>query len=176
MNEKFLYRFECKRRIKNTIITTMQTTKDGTAVCVGDYEGRILLFDMNFNELANFKKQHSSVITDLAFCHDFSLLLNPNSNSDPSNLDMNKLILSISIDRTLQCYKYINNSESKLSRYLSGMVCRKNGKMDSSRDSILDKVDLINSQLGSFSSWLFKIVFFFVVSIVLFCHFFTHLE
>jgi hypothetical protein len=171
-NEKFLYRFECKRRIKNTIITTMQTSKDGTAVCLGDYEGRISLYDMNFNELANFKKQHSSVITDLAFCHDFS-----------NCLDMNKLILTISIDRTLQCYKYINSkTNSKLGKFLNSL-----SSTSSTATSTKNISDFINSndsdslfgllnKLDVFSMSLFKLVFYFVVFIILFCHFFTHLE
>ena len=100
-NSSFNYKLESKIRIKNTILTTVQCSKDGNFVCVGDYEGRIELFDLNFNKVINFKKQHSSVITDLLFYHDFI--------SDPSKYDdINKLILTISIDRTLQCYKFIN--------------------------------------------------------------------
>lgn len=172
-NEKFVYRFECKRRIKNTIITTMQTSKDGTAVCLGDYEGRISLYDMNFNELANFKKQHSSVITDLAFGHDLS-----------NCLDMNKLILTISIDRTLQCYKYINSkNNSRLGQFLNSLT----SSSSTTTTSTKNMSDFINSndsdslfgllnKFDLFSMSLFKLVFYFVVFIILFCHFFTHLE
>jgi hypothetical protein len=173
-NEKFVYRFECKRRIKNTIITTMQTSKDGTAVCLGDYEGRISLYDMNFNELASFKKQHSSVITDLAFCHDFS-----------NCLDMNKLILTISIDRTLQCYKYINSkTNSRLGQFLNSITSSSSSTTATSTKNMSDFINSNDSdslfgllnKLDLFSMSLFKLVFYFIVFIILFCHFFTHLE
>lgn len=173
-NEKFSYRYECKRRIKNTIITTMQTTKDGTAVCIGDVEGRILLFDMDFNELANFKKQHSSVITDLAFCHDNSILLNPDQLT--SNLDLNKLILSISIDRTLQCYKYINNSKSKLmQKFLSGNTNNNVKDFISTNDSC-SLFSLFSNIPDFLPMSSFQLVFYFVIIIILFCHFFIRIE
>lgn len=97
------YKIVSKNCVKNTILTAMQASKDGSVLCCGDYEGRVYLFDSNFCTLANFKKQHSCVVTDLAFYHDTtSSIFNPN----------NKLILSISIDRTLQCYTYLDTAST----------------------------------------------------------------
>jgi hypothetical protein len=95
------YVFACKHRMRNTVLTAIQSSKDGKFVCVGDCDGQIDLFDANFNKLINFKRQHSSVITDLVFYYDH---MNENDN--------NKLILTISIDRSLQCYKYISDKSN----------------------------------------------------------------
>ena len=152
---KFAYKFECKRRIKNTIITTLQTSKDGACVCIGDYEGRILLLDANFVELTSFKRQHSSVITDLTFYHDCSL-------HEPVRLDQNKLVLSISIDRTLQCYKYVNT---------------KMGDGDNSNQAA--KRNVLCAAMGQLvccSMSLLKFVSSLVVLVAIFCYFFLHSE
>lgn len=90
----FNYKLMATRRIRNTIVTAMQCSRDGSQVCVGDYEGRVYLFDADLNALRHFKRQHTSVVTDLAFYYDS---VRPHEAS--------KLILSLSIDRTLQCYK-----------------------------------------------------------------------
>ena len=141
----FSYKLESKHRIKNTILTTVQCSKDGHFVCVGDYEGRIELFDLNFNKVINFKKQHSSVITDLIFYHDF---INNNTKYD----DRNKLILTISIDRTLQCYKYINDA-----------------RVEKEKFSIINRFDICS--IHTFKLFLIAILF-----ILLFCYFFTFIE
>ncbi len=91
------YSVEKMHAINNTIITAFQCNQDGKYICYGDYEGQIELLNEHFEHLVKFKKQHSIVVTDLAFYHDS---LKP--------YDSNKLILSLSIDRTLQCYKYLN--------------------------------------------------------------------
>jgi hypothetical protein len=96
------YKPDIIHSIKNTIITSIQICND--FVCLGDCDGKIYLFDLKFNNLINFNKQHSSVITDLAFLH--------KKNSIFSDiLKENKVIVSISIDRTLQLYQYINSKE-----------------------------------------------------------------
>jgi hypothetical protein len=91
------YKVEKMHAINNTIITAFQCNQDGKFICYGDYEGQIELISQNFEHLAKFKKSHSIVVTDLAFYHD-----------SMKPYDSNKLILSLSIDRTLQCYKYLN--------------------------------------------------------------------
>ena len=91
------YKVEKMHAINNTIITAFQCNQDGKYICYGDYEGQIELISQNFEHLAKFKKCHSIVVTDLAFYHD-----------SQKPYDSNKLILSLSIDRTLQCYKYLN--------------------------------------------------------------------
>ena len=91
------YKVEKMHAINNTIITAFQCNQDGKCICYGDYEGQIELISENFEHLAKFKKSHSIVVTDLAFYHDSMKLY-----------DSNKMILSLSIDRTLQCYKYLN--------------------------------------------------------------------
>jgi hypothetical protein len=146
--DTFKYKLEGKHRIRNTILTTIQCSKDGLFVCVGDYEGRIDLFDLNFNKVINFKKQHSSVITDLIFYHDFV--------DSSSQQDQNKLILTISIDRTLQCYKYINESVG--------------GTLSSHRRkgvffSLIDQLDICSINT-------FKLFCIFFLFILFFCYFF----
>lgn len=137
------YKASAKHCVKNTILTSMQASRDGNVVCCGDYEGRIYLFDANFCTLANFKKQHSCVVTDLAFYHDTtSSIFNPN----------NKLILSISIDRTLQCYTYLDTA------------------------STFNKKNIIRSPFHFCSMNTFKLVFILIGLFLLFCWFFTHLE
>ena len=91
------YKVEKMHVVNNTIVTAFQCNQDGKFICYGDYEGQIELINENFEHLSKFKKSHSIVVTDLAFYHDS---LKP--------YDSNKLILSLSIDRTLQCYKYLN--------------------------------------------------------------------
>ena len=145
----FQYKLESKHRIRNTIITTIQCSKDGDYVCVGDYEGRVDLFDLNFNKVINFKKQHSSVITDLIFYHDF---INTNNTADG---DDNKLILTISIDRTLQCYKFINDRT----------------KVVTKNSSIISRLDPLICSINTF-----KIILILFLSVFLFCYYFTFLE
>jgi hypothetical protein len=144
-NCHFNYKLESKYRIKNTILTTIQCSKDGNYICVGDYEGRIGLYDLNFNKIIDFKKQHSSVITDLIFYHDF--VKNENSYDD-----MNKLILTISIDRTLQCYKFINDKR------------------------IITKNKNLGNGVGILYSNTFKFVFIIILTALFFSYFFTFIE
>ena len=141
----FNYKLESKYRIKNTILTTIQCSKDGNYICVGDYEGRIGLYDLNFNKIIDFKKQHSSVITDLIFYHDF---VKNENNYD----DMNKLILTISIDRTLQCYKFINDKR------------------------IIPKNKNLGNGVGMLYSNTFKFVFIIILTALFFSYFFTFIE
>lgn len=136
----FYHKLESKLRLRNTIITTIQCSKDGNHVCMGDADGKINLYDLNFSKVINFKKQHSSVITDLAFYHDYVANVNNKYN------DNNKLILSISIDRTLQCYKFINNSSIRYNKF---DFCSLNA---------------------------FKFIFILSLFVVLFCYFFTYVE
>lgn len=91
------YHLERQAAVPNTMITALQTSKDGRVVCYGDNDGQIVLLDENLAQVARFRKQHLNVVTDLAFYHDSN-----------ESYDSNKLILSLSIDRTLQCYKYLN--------------------------------------------------------------------
>ena len=131
-----------KHCVKNTILTSIQSSKDGNIICCGDYEGVIYLFDSTFKTLSNFKKQHSCVVTDLAFYHDTtSSIFNSN----------NKLILSLSIDRTLQCYTYLdtNNTFSKRKVRSPFSLCTMNT---------------------------FKLVFVLIGLFLIFCYYFTHLE
>ena len=130
-------------RVRNTILTSMQSSKDGKFVCLGDYEGRIYLLDSNFRTMENFKKLHASVVTDLAFYHD----------SDHTSFDVNKLILTLSIDRTLQCYSFINETV-----YINPPSL------------------LVSNKFDLFSTFSFKIYIFFLVLIILFCYFFTYFE
>jgi hypothetical protein len=91
------YKVEAKHEVRNTVITAFQCNKNGTFICYGDYLGQIELLNDRFEYLIKFKKHHSGVVTDLAFYHD-----------SIKSYDYNKMILSLSIDRTLKCYKYIN--------------------------------------------------------------------
>ena len=146
-------------RIRHTIITSMQTSRDGQCVCAGDYEGQIYLLDANFNSLARFKKQHSSVVTDLAFYHDSPLAFNSN-----------KLILSLSIDRTLQCYTYLNTTLNKkpLSAATAGLA-KMSSQLSSVARSLPNKLNL--NSMNTFRLFLILVAFF-----LLFCYFFTHFE
>ncbi|RNA41624.1 70 kDa peptidyl-prolyl isomerase [Brachionus plicatilis] len=57
-------------KVRNTILTCLQTSKDGYFVCAGDCEGKVYLYDHEMKRPEDFKKQHSSVITDLCFYYD----------------------------------------------------------------------------------------------------------
>ena len=133
---------EATHRIRNTILTSMQTSKDGRFVSLGDYEGRVYLLNSKFATVVNFKKLHSSVVTDLAFYHD-----------SVHSFDVNKLVLTLSIDRTLQCYSFINDST-----YLNH-----------SNLLLLNKIDV-------FSTFTFRIYVFVIVLVLFFCYFFTYFE
>jgi len=167
VDAKFVCRYETKRRIRNTIVTTMEPSADGQMVCVGDYEGNILLFDYDMKELVRFKRQHSSVITDLAFCHD---MINNDTSAgvkqkntkaiaanDGEFVDKNKLILTISIDRTLQCYKYNVSKSNGLAAHLM------------SNFAWMNKFDV-------FSPTLLKFFLYVLIFVVLFCQYFMHIE
>lgn len=171
----FNYRIEQTYRLNSTIITSIQASKDGHFVSVGDCDGKIYLFDSHFNRIKNFKKQHSSVITDLLFYHDCEL--NPKTSKPISNgkqqqtkstadkkqplnfavYDLNKLILSISIDRTIQLYKFINTNN----RLVSDLLAPKSAN------------PLISCCL---SMKLFQLAFLLLVFFLLFCYFFTYIE
>jgi hypothetical protein len=132
-----------KHCVRNTILTSIQSSKDGNVICCGDYEGKVYLFDSNFGTLADFKRHHSCVVTDLAFYHDStSSLFNSN----------NKLILSLSIDRTLQCYTYLDTN---------------NTFNNKKRMRALNRLCSMNT---------FKLVFILVSLFLIFCYYFTYLE
>ena len=122
------------------------------------YQGQIYLFDANFNKLVNFKKQHSSVVTDLAFYHDSTLAYNSN-----------KLILSLSIDRTLQCYTYLDTTSS-LTRRLSL------SQAPSSLDKLTQVAGRLANKLQLFSVNTFRLFLAGWMALLLFCYFFTHFE
>lgn len=144
-------------RIRNTVITSIQASRDGECLCCGDYEGQIYLFDANFNKLVNFKKQHSSVVTDLAFYHDSSLSFNAN-----------KLILSLSIDRTLQCYTYLDtSSKNRASLSLS---------TTSSVESVMNLANKFINKLHLNSMNTFRLFILLSLGVLLFCYFFTFFE
>jgi hypothetical protein len=188
----FSYKLDKTFRLQGTIITSIQSSKDGYFISVGDCDGKIYLFDCHFDEIKHFKKSHSSVITDLLFYHDCELLINTNNNNNNKNTngrnneaavnrssklgnvktgpssassssanvklinDLNKLILSISIDRTIQLYKFINTNNYLLSNLVKP---RSNS--------------FVNC---CFSMGLFKFIFVLIVFILLFCYFFTYVE
>lgn len=52
----FSYKVDKTVRIKNTILTCIQASKDGYFVSAGDCDGKIYLYDFEFNKLINFKK------------------------------------------------------------------------------------------------------------------------
>ncbi|CAF0706670.1 unnamed protein product [Brachionus calyciflorus] len=149
------YALEKTVKIKNTILTCVQTSKDGCFLSAGDCEGKIYLFDYELNKLEDFKKQHSSVITDLCFCYDEEF--------DAKNLskkfDLNKFILTISIDRTVQMYKFLNTNLTK--RFMD----RLNWKLNS---------NLVNICTLSISCLKFSLIF--LVLCVTICYFFVHFE
>jgi len=151
------YKVMKTHRIKNTIITSVQASKDGECLCCGDYEGQIYLFDANFNKLINFKKQHSSVVTDLAFYHDSTLAFNAN-----------KLILSLSIDRTLQCYTYLDTRSDKKT-LLSLSSASALSSMTQFSQKTLNKLNLCSMNT-------FRMFLILCVITLLFCYFFTHFE
>lgn len=142
-HETLNYTPSVKHCVRNTILTSIQSSKDGNVVCCGDYEGKVYLFDSNFSTLADFKRHHSCVVTDLAFYHDStSSMFNSN----------NKLILSLSIDRTLQCYTYLDTNNTF-----------KNKK----RMRTLSRLCSMNT---------FKLVFILISLFLMFCYYFTYLE
>jgi hypothetical protein len=114
----------------------------------------IYLFDANFNRLVHFKKQHSSVVTDLAFYHDSNLSFNSN-----------KLILSLSIDRTLQCYTYLDTEQGSLGL---GPLSFFNS-IGGLSSVVLRKFDLCSMDT-------FKVVMVVWGVVLLFCYFFTFFE
>jgi hypothetical protein len=148
--------------VKNTILTSVQASKDGYLVCLGDCDGKIYLFDSEFNRLENYKRQHSSVITDLVFYHDEFL------SAESKVLDLNKLIVSISIDRTLQLYKYICTSTNDTNRFLSNLDSK----------SQLKKRAVSSSGLLAccFSMNLFKFGIFIIFLAILFSFLFVYVE
>lgn len=144
-------------RIRNTVITSIQASKDGECLCLGDYEGQIYLFDANFNKLVNYKKQHSSVVTDLAFYHDSSLSFNSN-----------KLILSLSIDRTLQCYTYLDTSNKNRALLSLGKT--------SSIEPFMNLAKKFINKLHLNSMNTFRVFILLSLGVLVFCYFFTFFE
>lgn len=160
----FGYEIERTYKLSHTIVTCIQVSRDGLFVAVGDCDGRIYLFDANFNSLKSFKKTHSSVVTDIVFYHDCELV-RPNVSSaakrsapSPSAFiyDLNKLILTISIDRTIQLYKFINTNQ----RLIADLV-------EPGSRSLL--TCCLSMKLFQFSLVLF-------IFLLLFCYFFTYIE
>ena len=163
------YKVQRTCRVRNTILTAMRCSNDGMQCCIGDYEGNVTLYDYDFSVLRKFKRQHSSVVTDLAFYHD--------------SLDMadsNKLILTLGIDRTLQAYKYIDNNRlskkfqtllanfSDQHKYLHTL--QESMKLIHQNDSsIVDKINCLSTSVVK----IFCFIMFLVLS---FCYFFTYFE
>jgi hypothetical protein len=156
---KFNYTLERTFKL-NTLIASIQVSRDGLFVCIGDYEGMIYLFDLNFNKIKHFKKLHSSVVTGLLFYHDCELPTKTISTKKPPSsqpsYDINKLILSIGIDRTIQLNKFINTDQSLVSNLVTPpksafLVCLCSMK-------------------------LFRFTFILIVIFLLFCYFFTYIE
>lgn len=195
--KNFGYRVESMFRLPHTIITSIQASRDGHFVAIGDCDGKIYLFDWNFNQVKSFKKTHSSVVTDLVFYHDCELLAaaasspsttttssansslstTPTQKSSKTNAtvrnqptkvtnqpivyDLNKLILTISIDRTIQLYKFINTSQ----RLVTDLISTK------------PYSSAVNSLLNCcLSMKIFQFCFALLVFFLLFCYFFTYIE
>lgn len=162
------YRVMRTCRVRNTILTAMRCSNDGMQCCIGDYEGNVTLYDYDFSVLRKFKRQHSSVVTDLAFYHD-SLDV----------ADSNKLILTLGIDRTLQAYKYIDNN--RLSKKFSTLLAnfsdqhkylhtiQESMKLIQNDSSIVDKINCLSTSVV-------KIFCFIMFLILSFCYFFTYFE
>lgn len=150
-SSKPTYKVMKTHRIRYTQITSIQASKEGDCLVCGDCEGMIFLFDANFNQLTHFKKQHSSVVTDLAFYHDSNLAYNSN-----------KLILSLSIDRTLQCYTHLDTKQTFGYGPLSFLV-----SMGGLSSLMLQKISSMNA---------FKVFMLMSLLVLLFCYFFTFFE
>lgn len=148
------YKLEKSVKIRNTILTCLQTSKDGYFVCAGDCEGKVYLYDYCMKKLEDFKKQHSSVITDLCFYYDEVFDVKKFN----KKFDLNKFIVTISIDRTVQLYKFLNTNLTK--RF----------------------TDMINREINSSSSFLLysmSLLKFFVIFLLIFicfCYFFVRIE
>ena len=149
------YRLERTVRIRGTIVTCLQSSKDGYFVSAGDCDGKIYLYDHELNKLQDFKKQHSSVITDLCFYYDEEFDLRKCS----QKFDLNKFILTISIDRTVQLYKFLNTGLTR--RFL---------------DAINRELSTGVFSLCLFSMSLFKFFLILILLFVSFCYFFVNFE
>ena len=164
----FNYKLMATRRIRNTIVTAMQCSRDGSQVCVGDYEGRVYLFDHDLNALRHFKRQHTSVVTDLAFYYDS---VRPCEDS--------KLILSLSIDRTLQCYKNLTNGSSgdKVQANKFTLLKSESSFLDAKKSA--SKALASSNKQNSFSLlgvMVPKLFCFVAIFFLIFCYFFAHFE
>lgn len=149
------YRLEKTIRIRGTIVTCLQSSKDGYFVSAGDCDGKIYLYDNQLNKLEDFKKQHSSVITDLCFYYDEEFDLKKCN----KKFDLNKFILTISIDRTVQLYKFLNTSLTK--RFL---------------DTINREVNSGILNLCFLSMSFFKFFVILILICVFICYFFVNFE
>lgn len=147
----FEYKPERCYKLPYTIITSIQSSRDGQFVSVGDCDGNVYLLDAHFRHVKNFRRQHTSVITDLIFYHDCEF----------ASADLNKLLVSISIDRTIQLYKFINTSHHML---ISSTSTSPSHSLSSS---------LLSCCL---SMKLFQFCFLILVLSLLFCYFFTYIE
>lgn len=172
---KFGYKLDKTVRIRSTILTCVQVSKDGLFVSAGDCDGKIYLYDFEFNKLIDFKKQHSSVITDLVFYYDQEL----NINNLNKSFDLNKFILTISIDRTLQLYKFLNVDLTN--RFLFDLTYKlgyrsRDNCSKSSASSSLNSFLLNTKLINLFTMNLVKFIFILFVLFLLFCYFFTYIE
>lgn len=148
------YKLDKTVKIRNTILTCLQTSKDGYFACAGDCDGKVYLYDHEMKKLEDFKKQHSSVITDLCFYYDEMFDLTKLN----KKFDFNKFIVTISIDRTVQLYKFLNTN---LTKRFTDMI---NQELNSSASLIL------------FSINFFKFFVIFLLIFVSFCYFFIRIE
>lgn len=153
-DEGMNYKLDKTVKIRNTILTCLQTSKDGYFVCAGDCDGKVYLYDHEMKKLEDFKKQHSSVITDLCFYYDEMFDLTKLN----KKFDFNKFIVTISIDRTVQLYKFLNTN---LTKRFTDMI---NYELNSSTSLIL------------FSMNFFKFSVIFLLIFVTFCYFFIRIE
>lgn len=180
-------------------MTSMKCSKDGYFVCAGDSEGKIYLFDFNLNKLVNFKQTHSACITDVEFYYDQFLPLDndldgetnnkashSSSSTDaqsliskPTAVDLNKLIVTIGIDRTLQLYKYISSSASEVNRFLE-QVDRCESPFRTKRKLTAGANSNDSGLLSLFSCCLsmnmFNLALFFLLFAVLISYFFVNIE
>lgn len=149
------YRLEKTIRLTNTILTCVQSSKDGLFVSAGDCHGKVYLYDYELNKLEDFKQQHTNVVTDLCFYYDEEFDV-----KNVKKFDLNKLILTISIDRTLQLYKFLNTN---LTKHFMNTVNRQ----------------VMNSSLSNFCLMSMNCFKFFVILSLVFlfiCYFFVHFE
>ena len=174
---RVVYKAEGVCAIKS-IVTGIKVSRDGLFVCLGDCEGKIYLFDFAFTKLVDFKRQHSSVITDLAFYHDQSLAESTSADGSRKPIDLNKLIVSISIDRTLQLYKFINSSSAQVNTFLARLEASQLADIvpPGSRVGVGGAGGVLSLVSCCFSMNFFKLNLIVLLFAILFVYFFVYVE